>query len=178
MDKVIAADETVDAVAMDANREAVSENRKRAGVKESFLKLRRGITMDSGAANNVMPRRMIMNKKGIRPSKGPRSGVHYVAANNGRIPTEGEHDFKFMTNEGDEETMTFQVAEVNKALGSISYLVDKGYKVVFDQDEETGKDISHMFNKKTGKCVRFRRERNVWILDAYIPADEAHFQRQ
>ena len=125
MDKVIVADETVDAVAMDANREAVPENRKRAGVKKSSLKLRRGITMDSGAANNVMPRRMIRTKKGIRPSKGSRRGVHYVAANNGRIPNEGEHDFKFMTNEGDEGTMTFQVAEVNNALGSISYLVEK-----------------------------------------------------
>ena len=134
--------------------------------------------MDSGAANNVMPRRMVRDKKGIRPSKGSMSGVHYVAANNGRTPNEGEHDFEFMMSEGDEEMMTFQVAEVNKALGSISYLVDKGYKVVFDQDEATGKDVSYMLNKKTGKCVRFRRERNVWILDAYIPADEAPFQRQ
>ena len=33
------------------------------------FKLRRGITMDSGAANNVMPRRMVRNPSAIRPSR-------------------------------------------------------------------------------------------------------------
>ena len=57
-----------------------------------------------------------------------------MAANNGRIPNEGELDLGFQTSEGTPEAMTFQIAEVNKALGSISYLVDHGYKVVFDKD--------------------------------------------
>jgi hypothetical protein len=134
--------------------------------------------MDSGAANNVMPRRMVRDKKKIRPSKGSMAGVHYVAANSGRIQNEGEFDFKFMTTEGEEEEMTFQVAEVNKALGSISYLVDRGYKVVFDQDEKTGKDVSYMMHKATGRTTKFRRERNVWILDVLVEADEAGFHRQ
>ena len=84
------------------------------------IKLRRGITMDSGAAHNVMPRKMVRDKGQIRPSEGSKRGAHYVAANNGRIPNEGEYDFAFSTSEGAPETMTFQIAEVNKALGSIS----------------------------------------------------------
>ena len=84
------------------------------------LKLRRGVTMDSGAANNVMPRRMVRNKEKIRPSAASRRGVHYVASNNGRMANEGEFGFKFTTTEGSEEEMVFQVAEVSKALASVS----------------------------------------------------------
>jgi hypothetical protein len=158
--------------------EVFTDRRRAAGVKKKYLKLRRGITVDSGAANNVMPRKMVRDRKNIRPSKGSIAGVHYVAANSGRMPNEGEYDFKFTTAEGEEEEMTFQIAEVNKALGSVSYLVDRGYKVVFDQDAKTGKDVSYMMHKSTGRTTKFKREKNVWILEAMIEADETPFHRQ
>ena len=123
----------------------------------------------------------MVRKQKIRPSAGSRRGAHYLAANNGRIANEGGCDFKFATVEGHEQCMTFQIAEVNKALGSVSYLVDNGYRVVFDKDEETGHDISVMTHKKSGVTSRFRRERNIWILDALVDADEhtdASFHRQ
>ena len=145
------------------------------------IKLRRGITMDSGAAHNVMPRKMVRDKGQIRPSEGSKRGAHYVAANNGRIPNEGEYDFAFSTSEGTPETMTFQIAEVNKALGSISYLVDHGYRVVFDRDPISGRDMSCMVHKESKRTSRFRRDRNVWILDAIVDGDkitEAPFQRR
>ena len=145
------------------------------------IKLRRGITMDSGAAHNVMPRKMVRDKGQIRPSEGSKRGAHYVAANNGRIPNEGEYDFAFSTSEGAPETMTFQIAEVNKALGSISYLVDHGYRVVFDRDPISGRDMSCMVHKESKRTSRFRRDRNVWILDAVVDSDkitEAPFQRR
>ena len=143
----------------------------RQSYKTGRVRLRRGITVDSGAAANVMPRRMVRNKMRIRPSPGSRAGVHYVAANNGRIPNEGEVDFDFSTEEGGMEMMTMQIAEVNKALGSVAYLVDKGYRVTFDKCLRTGADLSLMLNKKTNITTRFRREKNVWVLDAYLPAD-------
>ena len=113
------------------------------------MRLRRGITMDSGAAHMVMPKRMIRNKKLIRPSPASRAGVHYVAANDGRIPNEGETDFKFKTKEGQDKNWKFQIAEVNKALGAISYLVGEGYRIVFEKDMKTGKDTSVMIDKST-----------------------------
>ena len=124
--------------------------------------------MDSGAVDNVMPKRMVRQKWKIRPSPGSRAGVHYVAANHGRIPNEGEVDFAFQTAEGYDEEMCMQIAEVNKALGSISYLVDKGYKVVFDKCMKTGKDRSMMIRKQDNRPVKFRRERNIWVLDTYV----------
>ena len=59
------------------------------------MKLRRGITISSGAGNSVMPRRMVMNKRAIRKSAGSRAGVNYVRAGGGKIPNEGEFGFFF-----------------------------------------------------------------------------------
>ena len=72
----------------------------------------------------------------------------------------------------------FQVAEVNKVLASVSYLVDNHHRVIFDKDEATGRDISFVTNKKTNASIKMRRDRNVWVIDAYIDEDaEAGFAR-
>jgi hypothetical protein len=135
----------------------------------------RGITVDSGAADNVMPRRLVIgkwNQGKIRPSEASRAGVHYVAANNGRIRNEGEVNFKFNTSSGDLKSMCFQVAEVNKALAAVSALVDSNHRVVFDRDMKTGADISFIIDKKTNLSTKMRRERNVWVIDAWIDEEE------
>ena len=139
--------------------------------KQTKLKLKKGITMDSGAGNNVMPRRMVIKKSEIRESEGSRRGVHYVAANDGRIPNEGEYDLNFSTVEGQEQCLTFQIAEVNKALCAVSNLVDNGFRVVFDKNMKTNQDTSHMLHKETGVTTRYRRTRNVWVLDAFIDGE-------
>ena len=124
----------------------------------------RGMTVDSGAADNVIPRRMVKGKfYSIRPSKGSRAGVHYVSASSTRIPNEGECDFHFQTKDGQKENFTFQIAEVNKALCVVSYLVDQNNQVIFDRDKATGLDISRIIN--------VTRERNVWTIDAFIEED-------
>ena len=140
----------------------------------------RGITVDSGAADNVMPRRMVRGKYGkIRQSAASKMGVHYVAASSHRIRNEGESDLCFETEEGQTLTWTFQIAEVNKVLASVAALVDADHRVVFDKDKETGTDISFITHKPTGKVVRMRRERNVWVIDAFMTEEpEQDFARQ
>ena len=128
--------------------------------------------MDSGAADNVMPKRLLRGRAKIRESEASRAGVHYVAANNHRIKNEGEADFKFKTRDGQSLSWLFQVAEVNKTLAAVSALVDSGHKVVFDRDEATGVDLSFITHKKSGNTVRMRRERNVWVIDAFVDDDE------
>ena len=82
----------------------------------------------------MLPSRMV-NKKLVRPSAGSKRGLHYVSATNHRIPNLGEVDMPFITTEeGIEGSQTFQVADVNKALLSISDRVDNRCRVVFDQD--------------------------------------------
>ena len=136
------------------------------------MRMARGMTIDSGAADNVMPRRMVRGKDNrIRPSPGSRAGVHYVAACNTRIRNEGECDFHFTTKNGIPENYVFQIANVNKPLCAVSYLVDHGHQVIFDRDASTGVDTSRIVCKKTGKTIQLKRERNVWTIDVYIEED-------
>ena len=61
-----------------------------------------------------------------------------------------------------------QIANVNKPLCAVSYLVDNGHQVIFDRDVSTGIDTSRIVHKKTGKTIQLKRDRNVWSIDAYI----------
>ena len=44
--------------------------------------------------------------------------------------------------------------------------------MVYDKNMETGEDLSYMVHKPTKQAYRFRREKNVWILDAIIDLAE------
>ena len=59
--------------------------------------------------------------------------------------------------------------------------MDHGYRVVFDNDTASGRDTSCMIHKESKRVSRFRRDRNVWILDAIFDGDkiaEVHFPRR
>ena len=139
-------------------------------IKERRFRIKRGLTADSGAGDPVMPRRMV-NKKKIRQSEGQRRGLHYVSATNHRIPNVGEVNLEFMTDEGHSESIVFQIADVNKPLMSISDRVDNRCRVVFDQDDDTGEDLTHVYNKKTKKAMKLRRVGKVWVLDCTVTED-------
>ena len=144
-----------------------AEAERKPKKKVSMMRMRRGKTMDTGAHHNVMTRRMA-GKREVRPSEGSRKGLNYVAASDHRIPNEGEVTFDFTSVEGHKEAFVFQIAEVNKALGSVAYVVDRDFRIVFDQNTNTGEYLSYMVHKPTKKSFRFRRERSVWILDAMV----------
>ena len=131
------------------------------------MKMARGINVDSGAADPVMPRRMVRGRGNkIRSSKASRAGVHYVAATANIIRNEGETDLHFDTEDGKKLNWTFKIPEVNKVPACVSYLVDNNHRVVFDQDEETGEDISFITDKTSGDVIKMRRDKNVWVIDA------------
>ena len=74
----------------------------------------------------------------------------------GRIKNEGEADLRFASNEGNSLEWTFQIAEVNKVLASVSALVDTNHRVVFDKDKKTGADISFITDNpptSAPKCI-------------------------
>ena len=131
----------------------------------------RGITVDSGAADPVMPRRLLRVRAKVRPSAASKLGVCYVAADDGRIANEGEADFKFQTKDGQNISWVFQIAEVNKILAAVSALVDSGHRVVFDRDEATKIDASFIVHKASGQSIKMRRDRNVWVIDCYVDED-------
>ena len=82
-----------------------------------------------------------------------------------------------MTQEGHNETIVFQVAAIKNAFGAVSYLVDNGYQVIFDKDLATGRDLSYMRHKAFGRTTRYRRDRNIWVLDAMIEPDNEESMR-
>ena len=49
--------------------------------------------------------------------------------------------------------------------------MDHNHRVVFDQDLGTGEDVSFITNKTNGESIKMRRDRNVWVIDAYIEDD-------
>ena len=125
--------------------------------------------MDTGAHHNVMPKRMAGHLK-VNSSPGSRIGMSYVGAGGEKIKNEGEVVFPFTTSEGHPQKVTFQIAEVHKPLGAAAYFVDSAYRVVYDKNMETGEDMSYMIHKPSKTLYKFRRERNIWILDAFVDA--------
>ena len=92
---------------VDSNATKEENNSKHKPSK--ILRMSRGITIDSGAGNSVMPRRMVINKSEIRESEGSRAGLKYIAANDNGIPNEREYNLTFKTTEGNSEDFTFQL---------------------------------------------------------------------
>ena len=131
-----------------------------ARVKSWFIKVRRGLTIDSGAADHVIPPDWIPGFV-TKPSLGSKRGVKYVAANGSRIPNLGQMVVAFENSLGTVGKIIFQVAEITKPLVSVSKLIDDGHQVVFDQR------ASYIVHKESGKEMKLRRERGVFIIDAF-----------
>ena len=135
-----------------------------------LTKLSRGITVDSGAADSVFPAKWIRRTL-VRPSAGSKSGLHYVAASGNRLANLGEFMLNFVCRDGTKAGITFQVADVNKPLASVSHLTDEGYRVVFDKFN--GKDISFIQHKATKQIIKLQRERGVYLIDTFL-VNEIH----
>ena len=86
----------------------------------------------------------------------------YVAANASKIANCGQTVVEFMSGEGTWAKLIFQIAAINKPLVSVAKLVEDGYRVVFDEEE------SHIIHKQTKKDIIMRKERGVFVIDAYV----------
>jgi hypothetical protein len=70
----------------------------------------------------------------VTPSEMSRCGACYTAANGSEIKNYGQRDIEAQTSEGAGATMTFQVADVKGALGSVHRICEAGNRVVFDDE--------------------------------------------
>ena len=76
--------------------------------------------IDSGAAETVMPATWLINHRVVE-TESSKNKEYYTTANGGKVYNEGERHLLVSSFEGDKQRkMTFQVAKVNKALGSVS----------------------------------------------------------
>ena len=114
----------------------------------------------------------------VQESPGSRNKEYYTTADGSRVYNEGQKSVIISTLDGNQErAMTFQVAQVHKALGSVSQMVKKGNRVIFDMDEE-GRDVSHITNKQTQENIPMRLENGVYVIDFVVAPPDYHPQQQ
>ena len=110
----------------------------------------------------------------LTESDGSRANDFYTTADGGKVYDERQRKLDVCTLDGQQRrSRTFQVARVKKALGSVSQMVKNGSKLVFDQDN-SGKDMSYIQNKRSNEKIWLRHENSVYVLDLMValPADE------
>ena len=101
----------------------------------------------------------------VAPSPGSIRGVQYVAATGARIKNLGQQLIPFWTADGVGVSWMFQVAAVNKPLASVAKLVGEVWRVTFDLE------VSCLTHRKTGRVIKLRRDRGVYVVDAYMVSD-------
>lgn len=141
-------------------------------VENAWMPMPRPLVIDSGAAETVIPNNWFTNHK-VEESAGSRSGVYYTTADGTPVHNEGEKTLTMCTPDGNHmRQMTFQVAAVNKALGSVSKIVNNGNRVVFDVDG------SYIENKWSKDKLWLREDNGVYVLDMLVaPNNESGFGR-
>lgn len=135
--------------------------------QSEWVPLPKPLVVDSGAGETVIPSDW-MTAHPVRQSDGSKADDYYTTADGTKVYNEGEKKLDVCTLDGrHRRTMTFQVARVKKALGSVSQMVQNNNRVVFDQDEQ-GRDISYVQNKRTNEKIWLRRENGVYVLDLLV----------
>ena len=132
-----------------------------------WLRVRNGITLDSGSSVFVMPSGWLEMFQ-LTESEGSKRGQTYQAAAKGGKPivNEGQRTIRFSTKpgaDGEKRKMTCQVAAVNKILASVAGICDQGAEVRFRSEGGVIEDL------KSGALTHFRRHGNVYVMDAWIP---------
>ena len=134
-------------------------------VQDDWYWLPGGITIDSGAAESVMPATMCPNYP-AQEGQQKKMGVYYVAANGDEMDNEGEKHLHLTTPEGAQRGMTFQLTNVHKMLGSVSRLCQAGQSVVFNPPGHP--DGSYILDLHSGATTPLREENGVYKLDAWV----------
>ena len=130
------------------------------------------ITIDSGAAESVMPKDFLTQFP-LHESVGSKQGVCYVTANGSRMPNLGQRRVHFKTTNGANSSVLFQVTHARKPLASVAKIVQKGNRVVFSPE------ASYIENIHSGTKVPIVEANGTYHLDVEYKAPPAEvFSRQ
>ena len=131
------------------------------------------VTIDSGACDIVMPINMC-SEIPLQESERQRKRMEYEVANGETIPNEGERHCLLMTMGAQmPKKIVFQVADVHKALLSITRVADAGYEC------HLSKAGGYLLDIYTGEKVPITRKGNLYIMKAWVREDKASaFGRQ
>ena len=124
--------------------------------------------MDSGAAAPVAPPSMLLNVK-IEPSPGRIRGQTYTSASKHRLNNLGQQKIHAFTEEGDETSVLFQIADVSKPLVSVASICERCNRVI------CGKAGGVVQSLSTGKEIPFHRRNGIYVLSFWL--DDSNDQR-
>ena len=125
-------------------------------VENGKIRRKGKVTIDSGAEDSVWPATHVDWNKVVATEESAK-GIGFIAANGGRMKNYGGTKVEFVK-DGRSKSMNFQVTDCKKPLASVSKIVDKGNRVVFDSDG------SYIQNKVTGEMMKLERERGTYIM--------------
>ena len=92
---------------------------------------RRGhITMDSGAAESVMPPEDAPDIP-VQEQREHKKGINCVVANGSQVPNLGKKKIRFNTKDGTNSGITLHITNARKPLPSVTKIVQKGNSVPF-----------------------------------------------
>ena len=124
------------------------------------------VTIDSGACDIVMPLAMCADIP-VQESEKQREGMEYEVANGETIANEGERHCLLMTKGAKTpKKSVFQVADVHKALMSITRVADAGYACWLD------KSGGWLVDKITGEQIPIQRKGNLYVMTAWAREDK------
>ena len=114
------------------------------------------ITIDSGAADSVIPQDMLASEFPLLPKQ---EGVRSIAANGNVIGNYGRRNIAFKTQgRSGLNCVTFHVADVKKPLASVSKMVEKGSSVHFTPQG------SYILGPK-GERIELQQKGGVYVMD-------------
>jgi hypothetical protein len=139
-----------------------------AGSQSDWIEVE--LTADTGACDTVIPRKLCESIP-IRPSLQSLRGMEYEVADGRNIPNLGERHCLMWTEDAREpRRINMQVADVHKALLSLSRCADMGFESRF------GRTMGALIDEETGEVVPLRRKGNLYVLRCWLKA--APFGRQ
>ena len=119
------------------------------------------MAVDSGATETVVGEDMIRGVE-TKPGEATRRGVQYEVASGELIPNLGEKNFLAYGEQGQIRAIKAQVCEVNKALMSVSRMVQAGNKVVFAGSG------SYVEDENTGERISLREQGGMYMLKLWV----------
>ena len=123
------------------------------------------MAVDSGAAETVIGDEMLASVQ-LQEGEACRRGVQYEVASGTLIPNLGEKRFVAVGEQGEMRKMTAQVCEVNKALLSVSKVVNAGNRVVFEAEGSYVQDrttMEKMYLKEVGGMYMMK----MWVKKGF-----------
>ena len=123
------------------------------------------VTVDSGACNIDMPLSLCSDIP-RHESEQQRSGMVYEVANGASIRNEGERRCLIMTKYASgPKRIVSQVADVHKALLSITRIADAGYEC------HLGAHGGCLLDVHTGETIPIARKGNLYVMKAWVKDD-------